>query len=218
LVYDPQSRINSFAHVNHTANDPRIGVLLCINGCGTLNKSIRRLAGGPLGYEAINKEAESVPSGSEGLIILPFGNGSERMLGNKHIGAVIDGWDFNIHQAAHFYRSAQEGVAFAFRYGLDIMIENGISPMVIRAGHNNMFLSNVFTRSLVNILNLPVEIYRTDGALGAALGAGVGLKLIGQNDLGNGLSLITTVTPKTDYAINEAYLRWVDLLKRHLGT
>jgi xylulokinase len=208
-----QSRINSFAHVNHTANDPRIGVLLCINGCGILNKSIRHLTGGTLGYAAINSEAASVPPGSNGLAILPFGNGAERMLGNKTTGAQIRGWDFNLHQAAHFYRAAQEGVAFAFRYGFDIMRENGMTPTVIRAGKANMFLSEVFSQAVVDALGVPVELFDADGAVGAALGAGIGAGYFNENELGIGLNCLKTIEPVNREKYNEIYNVWLTWLK-----
>jgi xylulokinase len=174
LTYDKQSRINSFAHVNHTASDARIGVLLCINGAGIFNRWVRNLMGAQHSYDGLNTDASQVPIGSEGLFMLPFGNGAERMLGNKTVGAHVHGLDFNLHTSAHLVRAAQEGIAFAFRYGLDIMRENAMEPAIIRAGRANMFLSDVFTQSFVNATGVPVELYQTDGSIGAALGAGVG--------------------------------------------
>ena len=217
LVFDKQSRINSFAHVNHTANDPRIGVLLCINGCGILNKSIRNLTGTRLGYEAINIEADRVPPGSQGLNILPFGNGAERMLGNKAPGAQVRGWDFNLHDTPHFYRAAQEGVAYAFRYGFDIMRENGMTPSVIRAGNANMFLSNVFAQTLVDTLNVPVELYNADGSVGAALGAGVGAAVFSENELGSGLICLKRLEPENHGLYNQLYSYWNDWLVNQLN-
>jgi xylulokinase len=215
-VYDESSRINSFAHVNHQHNDPRIGVLLCINGCGILNKSIRKLTGSSLGYAAINHQAEGIEAGSNGLSILPFGNGAERMLGNQCPGAQVHGWDFNLHSNAHFYRAAQEGVAFAFRYGFDIMRENGMTPGVIRAGKANMFLSDVFIQTLVDVLGIPVEIYDADGSVGAALGAGIGAGCFGENELGNGLTLHQTIEPKPGKIYEPFYNQWLNRLKQAL--
>ena len=40
--YDPKSRVNTFAHVNHTDELTRLGVLLCINGTGILNSWVKR--------------------------------------------------------------------------------------------------------------------------------------------------------------------------------
>jgi xylulokinase len=218
LVYDESSRINSFAHVNHQHNDPRIGVLLCINGCGILNKSIRQLTGGSLGYAAINHEATGIEAGSNGLTILPFGNGSERMLNNQCPGAQVHGWDFNLHTNAHFYRAAQEGVAFAFRYGFDIMRENGMTPGVIRAGKANMFLSEVFTQTVVDVLGIPVELYDADGSVGAALGAGIGAGCFGENDLGKGLTLHSTITPSSNGLYELLYQHWLTLLNQSLNS
>ena len=215
-VYDQSCRINSFAHVNHKDNDPRIGVLLCINGCGIMNKSIRQLSGANLSYEAINSEAATINEGSEGLLVLPFGNGAERMLGNQCPGAQVNGWDFNLHTTAHFYRAAQEGVAFAFRYGFDIMRANGMNPSVIRAGYANMFLSDVFTHALVNVLGIPVELYDADGSVGAALGAGIGAGFFKEDELGKGLNLRATITPSANSAYEPVYQSWLALLEKSI--
>ena len=181
LNYDLQSRINSFAHVNHYApslgggsGEARIGVLLCINGTGIFNRWMKNIAGANHSYAALNEEALKIPVGSAGIIALPFGNGAERMLNNEIIGGHFHNLDFNIHTTAHLVRAVQEGIAFSFRYGLDIMRENGINPTVVRAGKANLFLSEVFTQSFANVNNTAVEFYEGDGSFGAAIGAGIG--------------------------------------------
>ena len=174
LSYDMQSRVNSFAHVNHTASENRIGMLLCINGTGILNSWVKKYIGASHDYTTMNEMAASIPAGSDGLTILPFGNGAERIFNNKIIGAQILGLDLNKHTAAHIYRASQEGIAFAFRYGLDIMRENKLQPSVIKAGQANLFLSPVFTHAFVNATGVPVALYNVEGSVGAALGAGIG--------------------------------------------
>ena len=169
LVHDKLSRVNSFAHLNHSTKDKRIGVLLCINGTGIMNSWTKKMIGAHKTYPQLNDEAAAVAPGSEGLSVFPFGNGAERMLNNKIVGSSIQHIDLNKHTPAHIYRAAQEGIAYAFRYGLDIMRENNIEPKVIRAGKANMFLSDVFTDAFVNITNVPVELYENDGSVGAAL-------------------------------------------------
>lgn len=172
--YDPLSRVNTFAHVNHTAADPRLGVLLCINGTGILNAWLKRLVGGDLSYEDMNHLAAGVPVGSQGLTVLPFGNGAERVLNNKNIGSVFNNIQFNIHQKGHLFRAAQEGIVFSFKYGMEIMEEMGINAKVIRAGKANMFLSPVFRETLAGVTGASIELYNTDGSVGAARGAGIG--------------------------------------------
>jgi len=174
LAYDPKSRVNTFAHVNHSASQNRLGVLLCINGIGILNRWIKNITGNQLSYSQLNTAAAAVAPGSNGLLILPFGNGAERMFENKILNSDIKNIDFNIHGIGHLVRAAQEGIAFAFRYGLDIMRSNGNQPKVIRAGKANMFLSDVFTESFVNATNVPIELYNCNGSVGAATGAGIG--------------------------------------------
>jgi xylulokinase len=171
--FDPQSRVNTFAHGNHSSEDPRLGVLLCINGTGILNAWTKRLLGN-ISYKEMDEMAESIPVGSNGVIILPFGNGAERVLGNRNIGAQIAGIDFNRHSSAEICRAVQEGIVFSFKYGMDVMQEAGIEIKTIRAGFANMFMSDVFCETLAGVSNATIELYETDGSLGAARGAGIG--------------------------------------------
>lgn len=174
LHYDQQSRINSFAHVNYTKQQQRIGILLCINGAGIFNKWIKHITGANHSYAALNEMAATVTAGADGLLALPFGNGAERMLSNQTVGAHFLNLDFNRHTTAHMIRAVQEGIVFSFRYGLDIMRDNGVNPSVIRAGKANLFLSDVFTDAFAAVNNIAVEFYEGDGSVGAALGAGIG--------------------------------------------
>ena len=217
--YDPQSRVNPFAHVNHTPADPRLGVLLCINGTGILNSWLRRNVATGLSYDAINALASSVAIGSDGMSIIPFGNGAERILANKNIGSHILGIDFNRHSRAQMLRAAQEGIAFSFRYGIDIMKEMGMHISTIRAGKANMFLSSVFRETLANVTGATIELLETDGAEGAARGAGVGEGLFATMDEAfSSLKKINEVQPENkaiDYTLS-AYELWLNRLQAYL--
>jgi len=218
LVYDKQSRINSFAHVNHTNEQNRIGILLCINGTGILNKWIKNIAGNNLSYQQLNTLAASVSAGSNGLMMLPFGNGAERMLNNKIVQSHIHNIDFNMHTNAHLFRAAQEGIAFAFRYGLDIMRENGMNPNIIRAGNANMFLSDVFIESFVNATGVAVELYDCDGSIGAAIGAGIGAGIYKTTkEAFSNNKPIKTVEPTNQSLYNDLYKNWKDVLAKHIN-
>jgi xylulokinase len=213
--YDPLSRVNTFLHVNHNHTDTRLGVLLCINGTGILNSWLRRNTGINLSYNEMNDMAEKIVAGSDGLCILPFGNGAERMLGNKETGARIIGLNFNTHTSAHMFRAAQEGIAFSFRYGLDIMKATGIDPQVIRAGEANMFLSKVFRETLSNITGTIIHLYNTDGSIGAARGAGIGCGYYkSEKEAFRGLDTVRVTEPdrskSADY--EKVYLKWKKLL------
>jgi len=173
--YDKLSRVNTFAHVNHSAENTRLGVLLCINGVGILNSWIKKnVAPVGINYADLNDLAATVPIGSEGLTVLPFGNGAERMLQNKETNCSVYGLNFNIHNRAHMARAAQEGIVFSFKYGMDIMNDMGIDIGVIRAGNANMFLSPIFRDALAGVTGAMIELYDTNGAVGAAIGAGIG--------------------------------------------
>jgi xylulokinase len=216
LTYDPQSRVNSFAHVNYTADARRIGVLLCINGTGIMNRWIRDLTGAG-DYAALNAAAAAMEAGSAGLKVLPFGNGAERIFGNQIIGAQLLDIDLNIHGPAHVYRAGQEGIAFAFRYGLEIMRENGMSPSVIRAGKANMFLSPVFREAFVNATGVQVELYNSDGSVGAALGAGIGAGVFRDGKAAfAGLKPVEWIAPSKTEEYGELYLGWKERLEKFL--
>jgi xylulokinase len=217
LTYDQQSRINTFAHVNHTPEEKRLGVLLCINGTGSLNRWVKQLLGTSITYNEMNRIAAEAPVGSAGLHILPFGNGAERMLNNKIIGAHISNIDLNIHNQSHIFRAVHEGIACAFRYGLDIMRSNGMSPSVIRAGKTNLFLSDVFIQSFVDVTGLPVELYENDGSVGAAIGAGIGAGIYKTPAEAFSNSKKLQVIEPTGKAMEPVYESWNLLLENQLN-
>jgi xylulokinase len=217
LTYDPQSRVNTFAHVNYTEKQKRLGVLLCINGTGRLYSWMKMLFGSTVSYVQMNEKAMQSPSGSYGLRVLPFGNGVERILNNKPVGAHIQNLDLNVHGKEHLLRAAQEGIACAFRYGLDIMRENGMNPSVIRAGKANLFLSDLFTEIFVNATGVPVELYKNDGSVGAALGAGIGAKIFSSpKEAFSRMEKIKVVEPKKRNDFETIYQDWKNLLEKQL--
>jgi xylulokinase len=214
--HEPLSRVNTFLHVNHSKSAPRLGVLLCISGTGILNSWLRRNTGNNLSYNEMNDLAEKITPGSDGFLILPFGNGAERMLGNRDVGARIFGLNFNTHTNAHLFRAAQEGIVFSIRYGLDIMKETGIVPKVIRAGAVNMFQSRIFREALSCITGTVIHLYNTDGSVGAARGAGVGCGYYkSAKEAFAGLKEVGITTPDKSKieAYASAYSKWKDLLK-----
>jgi xylulokinase len=221
--YDPQSRVNTFLHVNHEPETrPRYGTLMCVNGTGILNRWLHDAIGGTegLSYQQMNEEAAAAPVGAEGLTVLPFGNGAERTLGNRDLGASVRGLRFNVHDRAHLLRAAQEGIVFALRYGLDIMRDMGLLVDTIRAARGNMFLSPVFAEAFSTVLDTSVELVRTSGAAGAARGAGVGAGLYdAPEDAFEGLDVVDTITPRPKQAdaYAAAYNRWCRILTHQLN-
>lgn len=214
---DPKSRVNVFAHVNHTPEQPRYGILLCINGTGILNSWIRKNVSSGMSYDEMNTIAQSIPVGSEGLTVIGFGNGAERILENKNIGGHIVGLDYNRHTRAHLFRAAQEGIVFSLKYGMEIMNEMGLRLTVVRAGYTNMFLSSIFCQTLATVTGALIELYQTDGAEGAARGAALGAKLYSSaKEALHSLKRITEVVPDTcsEQAVHEAYQRWLKILKK----
>ena len=220
MTYDPKSRVNTFAHVNHTGNQTRLGVLLCINGVGILNSWIRRtVAPEDISYNDMNELAKEVPIGSAGISILPFGNGAERMLENREVGCSILGVNFNLHGKPHLIRAAQEGIVFSFKYGIEVMEQMGIPVQKIHAGRANMFLSPVFRDTLAGVTGATIELYDTDGSVGAAKGAGMGAGIYSDHrEAFATLEKLDVIEPDTsrqqEYA--DAYARWKQCLERFL--
>lgn len=216
--YDPKSRINTFAHVNYTPQLTRLGVMACINGTGILNAWIRRnIAPEGISYAEMNDMIEAIPVGSEGVSIIPFGNGAERVLQNKEIGCSIHGINFNKHGKAHLMRAAQEGIVFSFCYGMEIMRGIGMEINKIHAGRANMFLSPIFRNTLAGTSGATIELYETDGSVGAAKGAGMGCGIYkDNNEAFASLKKLNVIEPDTKH-LNEyqdAYARWKDILNK----
>ncbi len=216
--YDKRSRVNTFAHVNYTKDLDRLGVLLCINGTGILNAWVRRnVAPEGISYSEMNDMMASVPIGSEGVTIIPFGNGAERVLENREIGCSIHGINFNKHGKAHIMRAAQEGIVFSFCYGMEIMQQMGMDIRKIHAGKANMFLSDIFRNTLAGVSGATIELYETDGSVGAAKGAGMGCGIYkDNNEAFASLKKLSVIEPdekhRSEYL--EAYTLWKEKLQK----
>ena len=208
--YDPKSRVNTFAHVNHTEEQTRLGVLLCINGTGILNSWMKRnVAPEGISYAEMNDVAAKAPIGSAGVSIMPFGNGAERMLENKEVGSSIHGVNFNVHDKSHLLRAAQEGIVFSFKYGIEVMEQMGMNVSKIHAGHANMFLSPIFRDTLAGVTGAVIELYDTDGSVGAAKGAGIGAGIYKDNNEAFAtLEKLAVIEPADTQAYTDAYEIW----------
>ena len=210
LSYDPLSRVNIFAHVNHTAADPRLGVLLCINGTGILNSWMRHnVVQEGTSYAEMDRMASEIGIGSDGLSILPFGNGAERMLENKDCGCSLHGLQFNRHDTRHLLRASQEGIVFSFQYGIEIMEQMGLKVDKIHAGKVNMFQSKIFRDTLSGVSGATIELYNTDGSVGAAKGAGLGAGIYKTTqEAFSTLERLDVVYPSQQEAYRQAYEQW----------
>jgi len=219
LIHDPKMRVNSFAHVNYKSQDPRIGILLCINGCGIQYGWLRKLFGDQdIDYKDIEQKSAKIDVGCNGLSIIPFGNGAERMFQNQNIGAHIKGLEFNTHSKAHLYRAGLEGIAYAFYYGIECMKSMGVEIHSFRVGNDNLFQSEIFSKSLANLAQAEIKVVDTTGAVGAAIGSGIGTGLYHSPKeafVEQEIVKIYEPEPVGD-ALSEAYQRWNKHIKNHL--
>ncbi|RIW14460.1 carbohydrate kinase [Algoriphagus lacus] len=221
-LYDPQSRVNTFVHVNHSKKKPSYGVLLCVNGTGILNSWLKKVMGGNrISYEEMNSLGGSAMIGSEGLVFIPFGNGVERIMQNKPVGAHLLGLDLLKHDKRHVVRAAQEGIVSALTYGFRIMKDMGMNLQTVKAGHANMFLSPLFRKTFVHMNRVNLELYDTDGAQGAARGAGIGSGVFGsEEEAFKGLQLLETLEPNRNFyePYEEAYSNWETKLNQLINS
>ncbi len=218
-LYDPKSRVNGFAHVNYRRERPVHGILLCINGAGIQYGWVRnQLAPRNTAYKTMESAASKVPVGADGLLVIPFGNGAERMLSNQHTGAQFANLQLNRHTKAHLYRATLEGIAFSFVYGMSILEEMGLSISVIRVGNDNLFQSKIFSETISTMTSTEIEMMQTTGAIGAALASGVQAKVYEDLDAALGqLSLENTTSPQKNVEpYLDAYERWTVVLKKNL--
>lgn len=213
VSYDKQSRVNTFAHVNYSKEQTRLGILLCINGTGILNSWMKRNVAPECSYDDLNKIAAQVPIGCKGISILPFGNGAERILQNKEIGCSIHGIDFNSTDKSYLIRAVQEGIVYSFKYGIEIMEAMGMTVNKIHAGKANMFLSPVFREALAGVTGATIELYDTDGSVGAAKGAGIGAGIYkDHNEAFATLKKLEIIEPTHEAEYKAAYERWKELI------
>lgn len=221
-LYDPDSRVNTFVHVNHSQKKPSYGVLLCVNGTGILNSWLKKVMGGSrITYEEMNSLGNGAMIGSEGLVFIPFGNGVERIMKNKPVGAHLLGLDLLNHDKKHVVRAAQEGIVSALTYGFRIMKDMGMNLQTVKAGHANMFLSPLFRKTFVHMNRVNLELYNTDGAQGAARGAGIGSGIFeNESQAFHGLELLETLEPNTNFfdVYEEVYTNWERRLSELIRT
>jgi xylulokinase len=210
LVADAAQRVNTFAHVNHQQDTIRTGILLCINGAGIQYGWLRRMIGQGMDYPDLEALAQTVPAGAEGLSLLPFGNGAERMLQNKNPGTLLSGLDLNRHHQAHLIRATLEGIAFAFVYGMKQLQAQGISLSQMRAGNDNLFQSAIFSNTIAALSECHIQLVKTTGAIGAAQAAGAGAGIY--NSLEEAIALQMVAADYTPAPVPEslsaAYARW----------
>jgi len=208
LEVDDVSRINNFAHVNYSDENPIIGKLLCINGAGIQYRwNLNNLKVST--YEEMNQLAENVAIGSDGLLVLPFGNGAERIFDNNNIGARILNLDLNRHEIGHMARATLEGIAFSFVYGLEIMKEEGCAPKLLRAGNDNLFRSEIFAKTIASLTQCAIELLDTTGAIGAARACAISIDGLEKFQSYMGNDYINTFLPAKEVDLyRNAYVHW----------
>lgn len=214
---DVRSRVNYFAHVNYSNENPNTGLLLCINGTGILHSWMRKLIGTD-SYERMEVMASDVNVGSDGIVMLPFGNGVERLFDNRPVGAHMLNIDFNRHNAGHVVRAGLEGVACAFNYGAKLMGKLGTDTSTIRVGNDNLFQSSIFAQTVASLTGSTIDVLETSGADGAAKAARYGAGICNELDDLFRPEPVKTYHPKADERYEQMYKQWNDQLNQLLNS
>lgn len=218
LIFDPTERINAFAHVNYTLEQPRIGLLMCINGTGIQYAWLRKLLAPNTSYEELEQIARSAPIGAKGLTALPFGNGAERIFQNQTVGGHLNGIDFNRHGMEDLLRAGLEGIAFTFQYGLDCLTTLGCQVKSLKVGNDNLFQSTIFSKTLATLSGCEIQVYKTSGAEGAAQAAAVGADIIDRLDYYQTyLEKVQVYEPDPNWeSVRDIYSEWENQLKKQV--
>lgn len=125
-------------------------------------------------FDLINKEAEVVPPGSDGLVVLPFLMGERTPIWDVNARGAVFGLSLN-HTRGHIIRAMMESVAYALFDSFNILKESGKkvrSPIVLNEGG----AKSVLWRSIItDVFNVPTVLVerRTGAPYGDAILAGV---------------------------------------------
>lgn len=126
-------------------------------------------------YDLLNLQAEKVPIGSEGLIILPFLMGERTPIWDIYARGVIFGLSLN-HTKGHLVRAMMEAVAFAMYDSFRLIKKAGLKvnyPMILNEGGA---VSRLWRKIISDVFNVPIILVkrRTGAPYGDAILAGVG--------------------------------------------
>ena len=124
-------------------------------------------------FAEMDREADAIPAGAEGLIFLPYMAGERSPIWNPNAKGVYFGLDF-AKTRAHMIRASLEGVGFSLQHNIEIARQAGAPVSRLRAmgGAAN---SRVWTQIKSDITGKPIDVPSSDTAttLGAAILAGV---------------------------------------------
>ena len=172
---------------------------------------------GASSLDQLNKIAEKVAPGCEGMVFLPYMSGERSPIWNPYAKGVFYGLDF-AKTKGHMVRACMEGVAFSLRHNLEVASEAGAEADVLRAmgGSANSLL---WTQIKSDITGKTIIVPASDTAttLGAALLAGVGVGFY--KDYEEAVSLTVKETrrhepnPKNKAVYDKTFETYIELYK-----
>ncbi len=126
-------------------------------------------------YDLLNLQAEKVPPGSDGLLILPYLMGERTPIWDTAARGVIFGLSLN-HGKGHLVRAMMEAVAYALYDSYQLLVQSGLPihyPLVLNEGGA---VSKLWRQIITDVFNIPTVLVqrRTGAPYGDAILAGVG--------------------------------------------
>ena len=151
-------------------------------------------------YDLLNLQAQKIPVGSEGLIILPFLMGERTPIWDVYARGVIFGLSLN-HTKGHIVRAMMEAVAYAMYDSYRLIKQSGLNinyPLVLNEGGAK---SNLWRQIITDVFNAPTVLVgrRTGAPFGDAILAGVATGVF------------------SDFSVAKEWVEYVDPMEPHQG-
>ena len=137
------------------------------------------------------------------------------MLDNKIVNGHISNINFNIHNNDCMVRATLEGIAFAMVYGIEILKNDGVIIENLKVGNDNLFLSDVFSKTIADTLGIPIQMLEATGAEGAAMASIAGLNG-SENNTQSSTSKTITPNPIAKEESLAAFEKWKNQLLKNI--
>ncbi|MEG0288728.1 MAG: FGGY-family carbohydrate kinase [Carnobacterium sp.] len=152
--------------------------------------------GGTNAYELLNRGAEKIPAGSEGLIVLPYFMGERSPVWNQDAKGTIFGLSL-AHTKAHIYRAFMEAVAYSLRHTIE-SVGRDLGEYIIIAG--GVTKSALWKQIFADVTGYPIvtPINDTEANLGDVMMAGIATGEVGIEDVKKWQVLNEKIMPNPD--------------------
>ncbi len=186
IVHKKDSFTKNMIMIVHTANSKNTYTTVSAQLLGGIYRYYRdqlaiaeKNAAADLGmdaYEIMGMEAEKVPPGSEGLLLLPYFLGERTPIWDPYVRGMLFGLSFN-HGKGHIIRAIMEGTCYSLRNNFTMIKNSGIKinlPLVLSEGGAK---SKLWRQIVCDMLEIPAVYMKSSAGapVGNAILAGVGV-------------------------------------------